>query len=353
MTPSGPSSESSPKPSPATSPRIVIVGATSLRGKEVVELIKQRIPSAELNLLDEEIAAGILTDAAGEPAIIQSVDEESFDGASIVVFAGDAGFSAKHADAALRGSATVIDMSGGLRSRPEARHWIPALDSVFSVDSFTSGKAPRVYLSPSAPVIIASALGAVLKQWTPSICSIIFLQPVSDRGVEGIEELERQTVSLLSFQPISQQVFDAQVAFNVLSRYREKSTQSLADTRSAISRDVAAYLDGRASVPAIQLLQAPVFHSHAFNAFAELTGSPEPAEVEGQLTASGFQFEGADESAPSAISAAGAPQPLMGHVERDPNHWNGYWFWGVADNLRLSAENAVAIAERVLDANDN
>jgi aspartate-semialdehyde dehydrogenase len=353
MTPSGPSSEASSKPSPGNSLRIVIVGATSLRGKEVVEVIKERIPSAELKLLDEEIAAGVLIDAAGEPAIIQSVDEESFEGASIVVFAGNEAFSAKHAEAALRGTATVIDMTGGLRSRQEVRPWIPTLDTIFPINSFTSSQAPNAYLSPSAPVIIASALGAVLKQWTPTVCNIVFLQPVSDRGIEGIEELERQTVSLLSFQPIAQPVFDAQVAFNVLDRYGEKNNQSLAATRSAISRDVAAYLDGRASVPAVQLLQVPVFHSHAFTAFAELTGAPEPAEVEAQLAASGFQFAEAGEPAPSAISAAGAAQPLMGHVERDPNHWKGYWFWGVSDNLRLSAENVVAIVERVLDAKDD
>ena len=46
-------------PSPNDSPRIVIVGATTLRGKELVDLLKERIPSADLKLLDEEIAAGI------------------------------------------------------------------------------------------------------------------------------------------------------------------------------------------------------------------------------------------------------------------------------------------------------
>ena len=55
-------------PSSIDSPRIVIVGATTLRGKELVDLLKERIPSADLKLLDEEIAAGILTEAAGEPA---------------------------------------------------------------------------------------------------------------------------------------------------------------------------------------------------------------------------------------------------------------------------------------------
>jgi aspartate-semialdehyde dehydrogenase len=332
--------------------RIVIVGATSLRGKELVEVLKERFPSADLKLLDEEIAAGVLTDAAGEPAIVQSVDDESFEGARIVFFAGKPDFSAQHAAAALRGAPNVIDTSGGFRDRPDTRPWIPTLDAIFPPPSSGEGPEYRAYFSPSSPVIIASVLAAVLKQWNPSTTSIVFLQPVSERGQEGIEELERQTVNLLSFQPIAQPIFDAQVAFNVLDRYGESNSQPLAETRKDIARNIAAYLDGRASVPAVQLLQAPVFHSHAFTGFVELAGSPEPNQIEDQLAAAGFLFPDAGEPAPSAISAAGASRPLLGHVERDPNHWSGYWFWGVADNLRLSAENAVAIAERILDAED-
>jgi aspartate-semialdehyde dehydrogenase len=333
-------------------PRIVIVGATSLRGKELVEVLKERLPFADLKLLDEEITAGLLTDAAGEAAIIQSVDGESFEGARLVFFAGNPAFSARHADAALREAPGVIDMSGGLRDRPDARPWIPTLDEIFAPPSDLTGKESHVYFSPSAPVIIASSLAAVLLEWSPSAMSIVFLQPVSERGDEGIEELERQTVSLLSFQPIAQPIFDAQVAFNVLESFGEKNSQPLADIRNEIAKITAGYLNGRASVPAVQLLQAPVFHAHSFTAFAELAGSPEPAEIESQLTAAGFKFAGEGELAPSAISSAGESGPILGRVARDPNHWRGYWFWGAADNLRLSAENAVAIAERILDSSD-
>ena len=45
--------------------------------------------------------------------------------------------------------------------------------------------------------------------------------PVSERDQAGIEELESQTASLLSFREIAQPVFDAQVAFNLLARYGE------------------------------------------------------------------------------------------------------------------------------------
>src|SRR5580692_9750392 len=116
-------------PSSKDSPRIVIVGATTLRGKELVDLLKERIPSADLKLLDEELAAGILTEAAGEPAIIQSVDPDSFENARIVFFAGRPEFAAKHADEALRSAPFVIDLSGGLRDRTDIQQWIPSIDA--------------------------------------------------------------------------------------------------------------------------------------------------------------------------------------------------------------------------------
>lgn len=70
--------------------RAVIVGATSLRGKELAEVIEERFPDAALTLLDEDIAAGTLTDAGGEPLVIQAVDAESFEGAQFV-FRGKSG----------------------------------------------------------------------------------------------------------------------------------------------------------------------------------------------------------------------------------------------------------------------
>jgi aspartate-semialdehyde dehydrogenase len=335
-------------PSSKDSPRIVIVGATTLRGKELVDLLKERIPLADLKLLDEEIAAGILTEAAGEPAVIQSVDPESFENARIVFFAGKSEFAAKHADGALRDSPFVIDLSGGLRDRGDVPQWIPSLDAALPPARPSNATSNKGYYSPSAPAIISCALAAGLMEWSPTGASIVFLQPVSERGQEAIEELEKQTVSLLSFQPIGKTVYDAQVAFNVMDRYGDASTERLGATRESIARDVANYLGTRAPVPAIQLLQAPVFHSHGFSAFAELKSSPEPVAVEKSLAAVGFKFPEADESAPSLISAAGEARPLLGHVERDPNRRGGYWFWGAADNLRVTAENAVAIAERLL-----
>src|SRR4029077_17882190 len=144
-------------------------------------------------------------------------------------------------------------------------------------------------------------------------------------------ELETQTTNLLAFRPIAQTIFDTQVAFNLLSRYGEESKPSLESIRAAIARDVAQYLAGRAPVPAIQLVQTPVFYGYAFSAYAEFTASPSPEQLVGSLKNLGVKIAGGDDPAPTNISVAGESEIQLARIEADPSVAAGVWLWGVAD----------------------
>ncbi len=330
--------------------RVAIAGASSLRAKELKRLLEDgNFPAAEIRLLDEDIAVGALTEAGGEPAVIQAVDEESFERVRFAFFAGAPSFAARHWEEAERAGATVIDLSGGLAEVPSARRWIPALDSLLPPPAGAPAQGGgRLFLSPSAPAIAACSLTAALAGFSVERLALVFFQPVSERGPEGIEELESQTIKLLSFQPIAQEVFDAQVAFNLLDRFGEASAERLADARSSIAREIRGYLQSRAPVPAIQLIHAPVFYSHAFTAYVELGRQPEAEELRRALEAAGVRLAGASDPAPSNVGVAGENYLVLGQMEADPNVARGGWFWGAADNLRLAAANAVSIAEKLL-----
>ncbi len=332
--------------------RVAIAGASSLRGKELAQLLEEgSFPASEIRLFDEEFIAGTLAEAGGEPAIIQSVDEERFERVRFAFFTGTPAFAARHWEAAERAGATVIDLSGGLADLPHAVRWIPAIDSILPRPHPAHAQESslgKVFVSPAAPAIVACSLAAALAGFSVERLVIVFLQSVSERGQPGIEELESQTVKLLSFQPISQEVFDTQVAFNLLDRYGVASSERLSDARLSITRDVNSYLAGRAPVPAIQLIQAPVFYSSAFAAYAELAVAPASADLEQALERAGVRLIPKADPAPSNISVAGESRIALGQIERDPNIERGYWFWGAADNLRLAAANAVSIAEKLL-----
>ncbi|HET9399717.1 MAG TPA: Asd/ArgC dimerization domain-containing protein [Candidatus Acidoferrales bacterium] len=335
--------------------RIVVAGATSLLGKELVEALGAgRFASAELQLLDEEIVAGTLAAAAGEAFVVRPVDADSFERAQLTFFAGHPAFARANVEAALRAGSRVIDLSGGLLGRESAAVSIPSLEDALPSGSDAEAtkqerSATREWISPSAAAIVACGISAALKQWPECALSVLFLRPVSERGIEGIEELETQTVKLLSFQPIAQTVFDAQVAFNILGRFGAGSSETLSDARRVIARSVLEYLRARSPVPATQLIQVPSFYSYTFSAFAEFKDAPELSAIEIELEAAGFRFADDDEPSPSNISAAGETRAILSRLEFDPNRPNALWLWGAVDNVKLAAANAVAIADEVIE----
>src|SRR6202041_2950249 len=111
--------------------RVAIVGASSLRGKELKLVLEDRkFPSGEIILLDEPVLAGTLTEAGGEPTFIRALDEDSFEKARFAFFAGSAQDAERNWQAAQRSGARVIDMTGAIAAAGSAPAWIPSLDSV-------------------------------------------------------------------------------------------------------------------------------------------------------------------------------------------------------------------------------
>ena len=88
--------------------RIIIAGASSLLGAELKSLLEQsRFAASEFSLLDEELAAGTLTEAGGEPAVIRPVEEDSFNRARFVFFTGSSEFTRANLALAKRSGAAI------------------------------------------------------------------------------------------------------------------------------------------------------------------------------------------------------------------------------------------------------
>src|SRR5437016_6020598 len=77
--------------------KVAIVGASSLKGKEVAEVLEQRhFPASDITLLDDESSQGQLESVGDEATFIQNVTRTSFDRTDIVFFTADAVFTRKH-----------------------------------------------------------------------------------------------------------------------------------------------------------------------------------------------------------------------------------------------------------------
>jgi aspartate-semialdehyde dehydrogenase len=175
--------------------RIVIAGASSLLGAELRSLLEEsRFAGAEFRLVDEEIAAGLLTEAGGEPAIIRPVEEGTFDRAAKVFFTGSADFTRANLEAARASSAKIIDLSGATAAESKAVSWFPKLDSLHG-RKFP--KDANLYAVPSAAgTAIASLALGLFKIGVSRIVAVCF-QAVSEaggRGSRGVGEPDRTIV---------------------------------------------------------------------------------------------------------------------------------------------------------------
>ncbi len=326
--------------------RIAVAGASSLVGNELKRLLEDGpFADADLRLLDEEILAGALTEAGGEPTVVQAVEEDSFRHADVVFFTGSPGFAQKHYGAAKQAQARVVDLSGGLRDVPGAVSRIPGLESVMGQDWTHAAPA---YVSPSGSAIICSTLAGALSPLQLARLVVVLFQPVSEWGRAGVEELESQAAQLLSFQPIGQATFDIQVAFNLLDRYGDSSRQRLSDARGRILAEVKHQLGESIAAPSIQLIHAPVFYALAFSAYAEIGGGVGCDKIVAALRAANAVVSGPHAPATCNVTVAGESFIHVAEPRADEVRKGAWWLWGAADNLRLPAANAVAIAERIL-----
>lgn len=321
--------------------RVVIAGASSLLGAELRERLNEsRWAAADLQLVDEEYAAGTLTEAAGEARVIQPLESDSFEKARLVFFTGSPDFTAANLDAARRAGASVIDLSGGALGVPGVRVWF---SHQHAPDPGTS-----VYEVPSAPGTIAARLLDALGRAGLCRLATVFFRPVSEAGRPGIEELEGQTTQLLSFRSVGQPIFDTQVAFNLLDRYGAASGESLAKVRERIRREAAAAVGSDLIKPSIQVLHAPVFYGYTFVALAELN-SPKTKEEIGEISKIAGFVLGKDGETPLGNLTASEDDAIhLAPPEADTAQPVTWWFWGAADNIALPVANAVKLAEKLL-----
>jgi aspartate-semialdehyde dehydrogenase len=323
--------------------RVAIVGAASLMGKEVAEVLRDRsFPAVDIRLLDDDKSLGQLEAVGDEMSFIQSIRAEQFERVDFTFFASDPrATQAKWKTARDLGN-TIIDLSDGLEKEPGATvrsPWIERQIGQPVPPQLQPG--PVAVAHPAATVLALVALRAQKLANVERIVATVF-EPASEYGQKGMDELHEQTVNLLSFQDLPKNVFDVQVAFNMVARFGERSGHSL----DAVSQRILKHyrqLVPAAVEPSLQVVQAPVFHGHAFSVYLE-TENPVTIKDLSDVLAGEHVVMTSPDDAPNNVSAAGQGDILVA-LTSDANHKNGAWLWAAIDNLRVAALTAVECAE--------
>ena len=325
--------------------RVAIVGAASLKGKEVAEVLDQRnFPSLEVKLLDDDESLGQLEAVKDEITFIQSVRSEQFEHVDFTFFASDGDCTRRNWQHVLKSGSAIVDLSYALEDEPRAVVRAPWVERQLG-QAFTPELQPGPAVVAHPVAVVLALLLARLQAVAPirRVVATVF-EPASEHAQKGMDELHEQTINLLSFQPLPKNIFDVQVAFSMVARYGEQSAPPLSAVTERVVKHYKKIVGDRAPVPSLLMVQAPVFHCHAFSfnvQFEELTAT---SQVSGALAGEHVAVIGEAEEAPNNVNAAGQGDILVSATP-DSADAQSVWLWAASDNFRVAAITAVEVAE--------
>src|SRR2546425_2800097 len=253
------------------SPNIAIVGSTSLLGKELRQMIEDRgLPLGRFALLETEEYAGLLQEFAGDIRITQVISPESLEDIDIAFFTCSPEIMQSYVASGAKFPDLTIDLTQTGQTGILFLHGISGAGVL---------RRKGYYVNPHpAAIVLGRVLADLHNKFVVQSAAVTVLEPASERGNAGVDELQEQTVNLLNFQQVENKVFEGQLAFNILPE-----TEAAARTEWRIGEQLTEILGKTFPRPIISVVQAPVFHSHVFSIFVRLLAGPAPEELSEQL----------------------------------------------------------------------
>jgi aspartate-semialdehyde dehydrogenase len=175
-------------------------------------------------------------------------------------------------------------------------------------------------------------------------------QSVSGAGRSAVEELARQTATLLNGKPLNIEGDAKQIAFNAVphidvfqdNRYTKEEMKLVWETRKILGDDSIAINP--------TTVRIPVFYGHSEAVHIETATKISAADVCDLLrNAAGVELMDGTGTGqyPTAVTESSGNDPVyVGRVREDISHPSGINLWVVSDNIRKGAAlNSVQIAE--------
>jgi aspartate-semialdehyde dehydrogenase len=325
--------------------RLAIVGAGTLKGKEVADVLNDRnFPSIDVKLLDDDEALGKLEAVGDEVTFIQNVRTEQFQNVDFTFFAADQESARNYWKTARHAGSEIIDLSSALEDESDAVVRSPWIERQLGQPLIRELQPGPAVVAHPASVVLALLLLRVQKAGRVERAVATVFEPASEHGQKGMDELHEQTVNLLSFQPMPKNIFDVQVAFNMVARYGDRSVPALASVEIRVLKHYRRIVGKDAILPSLRLVQAPIFHGHAFAIHIELGQAADLENISRALVGEHVKLTHGAEDAPTNVNAAGQSDVQVS-IAADASQPNGFWLWAASDNLRIAAANAVECAE--------
>lgn len=331
-------------------PRVSIVGATGLVGREILTLLEhRRFPLAELTLYASKRSAGESMEYRGEELDVKILEKEDF---------------LSNTDIAL--------CSAGRRVSYDIKDWVKGT-SVVAIDNSSAFR-----MDPGVPLAVPEVNPEAVKEHSGYIanpnCSTIQLavvlkplqdafglervvvstyQSVSGAGQDAVAELSKQSMALFNQKEFEISSFPHRIAFNVIPQIGPFLENGYTEEEMKVTNEIRKILAMPDLGVSCTAVRVPVFTCHAEAATVQFARDAQVAGVQAVLE----EFPGievkddpASASYPMPIDAVETDKVYVGRIRRDLSGPRSFNLWIVADNLwKGAALNAVQIAELLVE----
>jgi len=327
---------------------VAVVGATGVVGEAMLEILAERkFPIGKLHALASERSVGKKVKFGNRELDVDDLANFDFSQVQIGLFSAGGSISEEFAPKAAAAGCVVIDNTSHFRYDDD----IPLVVPEVNEDAIADYKTRGIIANPNCSTIqMVVALKPIYDAVGIERINVATYQAVSGAGRSAVEELVRQTATLLNGRPLEIEGDAKQIAFNAVphidsfldNRYTKEEMKMVWETRKIFSDD--SILVNPTAV------RIPVFYGHSEAVHIEtrdkisaeavcelLSNAPGVTLLDGQKTG---QY-------PTAVSDSSGTDPVyVGRVREDISHPRGINLWVVSDNIRKGAAlNSVQIAE--------
>lgn len=236
---------------------LAIVGANSLVGKAVLELLEQReFPISELYCLEKEDGSEASLMFRNRNVEIKSWQGFDFSSVDIAIFAELDGAEVELTVNAGKAGAVVIT------NQPVFRHAqdIPLVIAGINNDAIGDYASHNIIATPDASTVhVVQALYGVYQSVGLSNITINCCRAVSSAGNDGVSELASQTAKLLNVQSFEPKTFNQQIAFNLLPQVGELLENGYTRDETEITSGIQKILGDHALEVEPGITQVPIF----------------------------------------------------------------------------------------------
>ena len=327
------------------SQHVAIAGATGAVGTEFLKLLEARdFPMKSIRLLASSRSAGSKLKFRGENLEVEELTPKSFKGIDIAFFSAGGSRSKEFAPHAVDSGAVVIDNSSAFRMDEKVPLVVPEINPKQAFEH------QGLIANPNCSTIqMVVALNPIHRAASIQRVVVSTYQAVSGAGASAMEELKQQLRAWANDEPMKQEVFPTQIAFNLFPHidvfqdngYTKEEMKMVHETRKIMN------------APNMQIsatcVRVPVLRAHSEAVWAETEKPLSESEARELFEKEpGIVVKDERESGgyPTPWHITETQETYVGRIRKDISHPNGLTFWVVADQLyKGAALNAIQIAE--------